>query len=300
MFVRSTIKDCDMSRNLDLTALRSFVAVAEAGGVTRAAGRLNLTQSAVSMQLKRLETSLGISLLNRSTRDISPTAAGDRLLSYARRMLHLNDEAVAHISDTADVGEVVLGVPVDIVDPAIPRVLRQFRSEFPRIRVQLMAENTISLKQAFQHGDCHMILTTEKGCDKNGRTLAELPLMWVGSQDGTAWENSPLPLVLGKSCLFRGHAIRALESAGIDWEIILEASAHRAIEAAVSADLAVELLLKGTQRSSFELIDHQGRLPDLDTWQINVYRVADHSTRVLDRLEAMLKQAFQEMATSNS
>lgn len=287
-----------MSRNLDLTALRSFVAVAEAGGVTRAAGRLNLTQSAVSMQLKRLEEALGISLLDRSTRSVRPTAAGDRLLSYARRMLHLNDEAVGHISDSADIGEVVLGVPVDIVDPAIPRVLRQFRSEFPRIRVQLMADNTIGLKQAFQHGDCHMILTTEMGCDRHGKTIAELPMVWVGSKEGRAWQSSPLPLALGQSCLFRSHAIRALEREGVEWEVVLEAKAHRALEAAVSADLAVELLLKGTQSSHFEIIDHDGKLPDLDNWQINLYRADDYSPRILDRLEQMLEQAFQEMATS--
>ncbi len=288
-----------MSRNLDLTALRSFVAVADAGGVTRAAGRLSLTQSAVSMQLKRLEEALGISLLDRSTRSVRPTAAGDRLLSYARRMLHLNDEAIGHISDSADVGEIVLGIPVDIVDPAIPRVLRQFRSEFPRIRVQLMAEHTIGLKQAFQHGDCHMILTTEMGCDRHGKTIAELPMVWVGIAEGRAWKEDPLPLALAKSCLFRSHAIRALEREGVEWEVVLEASAHRAIEAAVSADLAVELLLKGTQPSHFELIDHRGKLPDLDTWQINVYRVQDQSTRILDRLEEMLKHAFQEMQKSS-
>ena len=289
-----------MSRNLDMTALRSFVAVAEAEGVTRAAGRLNLTQSAVSMQLKRLEESLGTSLLDRSTRNVRPTAAGDRLLAYARRMLHLNDEALSHISDTADVGEVVLGIPVDIMDPAIPRVLRQFRAEFPSVRVQLVADNTIGLKQAFQHGDCHVILTTEKGCDTNGRTIAELPLMWVGPKGGQAWERRPLPLALGKSCVFRSHAIRALERGGIDWEVALEATAHRAIEAAVSADLAVELLLKGTQASHFELVDHDGALPDLDTWQINLYRADEYSPRILDRLEQILEQAFQEMQTSTS
>lgn len=284
-------------RNLDMTALRSFVAVAEAGGVTRAAGRLNLTQSAVSMQLKRLEESLGLNLLDRTTRSVAPTAAGDRLLSYARKMLHLNDEAVAHISDSADVGEVVLGVPVDIVDPAIPQVLRQFRSEFPRIRVQLVAENTISLKRAYQHGDCHLILTTEEGCDQDGKTIAELPLVWVGAQDGTAWQMDPLPLILGKRCLFRGHVLKKLEQAGVDWEVVLETQSHRATEAAVSADLGVELLLKGTQPSQVEVIDPGNRLPELTTWQINLYR-APGGGRPVDRLTEMLETAFREVERS--
>lgn len=284
-------------RNLDMTALRSFVAVAEAGGVTRAAGRLNLTQSAVSMQLKRLEESLGLNLLDRTTRSVTPTAAGDRLLSYARKMLHLNDEAVAHISDSADVGEVVLGVPVDIVDPAIPQVLRQFRSEFPRIRVQLMAENTVSLKRAFNHGDCHLILTTERGCDQNGETIAELPLVWVGAKDGQAWQMDPLPLILGKRCLFRAHVLRILEAQGIDWEVVLETQSHRATEAAVSADLGIELLLKGTQPSHVDVIEDDARLPILTEWQINMYR-APGGGRPVDRLTEMLKKSFNEIERS--
>ena len=90
-----------MARNLDMTALRSFVAVADTGGVTRAAGFLNLTQSAVSMQLKRLEESLDAELLDRTARQIALTPAGEKLLGYARRMLELNDEIWSRLTDTA-------------------------------------------------------------------------------------------------------------------------------------------------------------------------------------------------------
>lgn len=287
-----------MSRNLDMTALRSFVAVAEAGGVTRAAGRLNLTQSAVSMQLKRLEESLGVSLLSRSTRSIAPTAAGDKLLSYARSMLRLNDEAVAHMNVSADAGELVLGIPVDILDPVIPQVLRQFRSEFPMIRVQMLAENTISLKQAFAHGDCHITLTTEQGCDLNGRTIAELPMVWVGAKDGHAWKGETIPLAVGKQCLFRPYAVKELDKMGIPWEIVLEAAGHRAVEAAVAADLAVEVLLQGTSPPRFEVIDHKGALPQLGTWQINIYRDPNQTSVPLDRLEELLAEGFAEIQSS--
>ena len=111
-----------MARNLDLTALRSFVAVADAGGVTRAAGFLNLTQSAVSMQLKRLEDGLGIALLDRSARTIALTPMGEQLLSYARRMLALNDEIYGRMTSTDYEGEITVGVPSDIIYPAIPLV----------------------------------------------------------------------------------------------------------------------------------------------------------------------------------
>ena len=119
-----------MARNLDLTALRSFVAVADAGGVTRAAGFLNLTQSAVSMQLKRLEDGLGIALLDRSARTIALNPMGEQLLSYARRMLALNDEIYGRMTSTDYEGEITVGVPSDIIYPAIPLVLQRFAQDF--------------------------------------------------------------------------------------------------------------------------------------------------------------------------
>ena len=118
-------------RNLDMTTLRSFVAVADSGGVTRAAGFLHLTQSAVSMQLKRLEELLAVDLFDRSGRSIALTAEGEQLLVFARRMLALNDEAVRRLTDQAYEGEITLGVPHDIVYPAIPRVLKQFHALVP-------------------------------------------------------------------------------------------------------------------------------------------------------------------------
>ena len=104
-----------MARNLDMTALRSFVTVADAGGVTKAAAQLNLTQSAVSMQLKRLEEMIGQPLLDRSARAIALSPQGDQLLGYARRMLALNDEAWGRLTNQAFEGEITLGVPRDIV-----------------------------------------------------------------------------------------------------------------------------------------------------------------------------------------
>jgi DNA-binding transcriptional LysR family regulator len=146
MILALLIRISDMPRQLDLNALRSFVAVAETGGVTRAAGFLNLTQSAVSMQLKRLEESLGITLLDRSARSVSLTAPGEQLLGYARRLLDLNDEVMARLTDQAFEGEIVLGVPHDIVYPAIPQVLNRFAADYPRMKVQLVSSYTRRLR----------------------------------------------------------------------------------------------------------------------------------------------------------
>ena len=155
-------------RNLDVTTLRSFVAVAEAGGVTRAAGFLHLTQSAVSMQLKRLEELLGLELLDRSGRTIALTASGEQLLVYARRMVALNDEVMTRLTDQAYEGQITLGVPHDIVYPVIPQVLKQFNSAFPRVRVQLRTSYTRLLFEEFSKGSCDLILTTETQVSTGG------------------------------------------------------------------------------------------------------------------------------------
>ena len=204
-------------RNLDVTTLRSFVAVAEHGGVTRAAGFLHLTQSAVSMQLKRLEELLGVSLLDRTGRSIALTAEGEQLLTFARRIVGLNDEVVTRLTDQAFEGEITLGVPHDIVYPAIPNVLKQFNALYPRVRVSLISSYTRRLMAEFRKGDCDVILTTESELQPGGEALCELPLCWVGAPSGRVWKQRPLRLAFGRHCLFRPLVIDALERAGLDW-----------------------------------------------------------------------------------
>ncbi|SFA85504.1 transcriptional regulator, LysR family [Poseidonocella pacifica] len=283
-----------MPRNIDLTALRSFVAVADAGGVTRAAGMLNLTQSAVSMQLKRLEENLGLQLLDRSQRQIAPTASGEKLLSYARRMLDLNDEAYARLTDDAFEGEVVLGVPYDIVYPAIPRVLQQFHADFPRMTVQLISSFTRELKEGFEKGTIDLVLTTEDEGGPGSEMLVELPLLWIGAPGGIAWRQRPLRLGFCRSCIFRGGAIQALDAAGIAWEIAVESEADRTIEATVSADLAITAQLEGTESSHVERIQHGGALPELAKKRINLYsRGAEHD-EVSEHLANLLRSAYRQ------
>lgn len=282
-----------MPRNLDMTALRSFVAVAEAGGVTRAAGFLNLTQSAVSMQIKRLEDGLGLQLLDRTGRGVSPTEAGNQLLSYARRMLSLNDEAFGRLTHQAYEGEIVLGVPYDIVYPAIPQVLKRFSAEYPRMRVQLVASVTRRLKPQFDQGICDLILTTEDHCDPGGETLVELPLLWVGAPGGQAWKSRPLRLALGVNCVFRDGVVKTLDDAGIPWEVAVESESDRTLEATVSSDLAVHMLLQGTEPAHLECVQHGGALPELTSQKINLYSANLRFGAATDALSALLRQAYR-------
>jgi DNA-binding transcriptional LysR family regulator len=284
-----------MPRNLDLTALRSFVSVAEAGGVTKAAGMLNLTQSAVSMQLKRLEENLGLALLDRAGRGVALTATGEQLLSYARRMLALNDEVYARMTDQAFEGKIALGVPHDIVYPAIPQVLARFTQEFPRVKVDLISSYTVRLKEYLADGTCDLILTTEDSVAKGGEALVELPLVWIGAIGGQAWRKRPLPLAFEQSCLFKDSVQSALDAAGIDWSMTVQAESARTIEPIVAADLAVHAVLEGTEPGHLERVSHGGELPKLTAKKIILYGHTGAVDPVRDALAALVRQAYAQL-----
>lgn len=282
-----------MPRNIDMTALRSFVAVAEAGGVTKAAGILNLTQSAVSMQLKRLEASLDMGLFDRTGRGIALSPAGEQLLSYARRILSLNDEVYARLTARQFEGEVVLGVPHDVVYPAIPQVLQQFARDYPRVRVQLLSSFTRRLKDQFARGEADIILTTEDDVGAGGEALVTRPLIWVGAPGGQAWRGRPLRLAYERDCIFRSGVQRRLDEAGIAWEMAVESNSSRTIEATVSADLAVHTMIEGSEPRHCERIAHGGALPDLKMVNVNLYANDLGDGPVIADLVALIRRAYQ-------
>ena len=287
-----------MPRTLDLTALRSFVAVADVGGVTRAAGFLNLTQSAVSMQIKRLEEGLGQALLERDGRGVALTGSGEQLLGYARRMLDLNDEVLSRMTDCAFEGTLTLGVPSDIVYPVIPQVLQRFAMDYPRVRVQLLSSFTRELKEQYARGDADLILTTEDACDPGCETLAIMPLVWVGAPGGSAWKGRPLRLAFENHCIFRQPVQEALDAAGIPWEIAVESRQSRTIEASVSADLALHVALEGSYSSLFERVAHNGALPDLPAKRVNLYLSRARQGELVDQLAALIRQGFEQLNRS--
>lgn len=281
-----------MVRNLDLGALRSFVAIVETGGVTRASTHLNLTQSAVSMQLKRLEEALGQGLLERSRKGMTPTAAGEQLLSYARRMLDLNDEVWGRMTHNAFEGELTLGAPCDVIYPHVPEILRRFARDYPRVRVILNSSNTHQLKQEFAAGGVDVTLTTEWRPDPRAEVLQVSPLVWVGAPDGAAWRQRPLPLAFEVGCIFRPWVQRALDDAGIGWTLAVESMSTRTIEATVSADFAIHAAIEFNVPPQFEVIEHGGALPPLPATQVAMYVTDGPKAALAARLAEIVRDAW--------
>ena len=289
-----------MARTLDLAALRSFVAIAETGGVTRAAGRLNLTQSAVSMQLKRLESALGQPLFERERRSMTPTAHGEQLLSYARRMLELNDEVWARMTEQAYEGELTLGAPHDVIYPHIPEVLRRFAREYPRVRIALHSSYTHQLKEQFDRGEIDVILTTETDPSPESEVLQASPLVWIGSPGGSAWRQRPLPLAFEAGCIFRPWVQRSLDKVGIPWVMAVDSFSIRTIDASVSADFAVHAAIDFTVQGRFERIDHGGALPTLPEIKVALYVSKGPRAALAERLADVVREKWGDgMALSD-
>ncbi len=288
-----------MPRNLDIATLRTFITVVETAGVTRAANKLHLTQSAVSMQLKRLEELLGAPVVVRNARGMVATAEGEQLLSYARRLVSLNDETVNRLIQHDDVGEVRFGVPQDIVEPHIPGILKQFVQTYPQASVRLFCKHSASLLERFNAGKLDVIITTEHNTGEGCENLLQRDLVWTGAVDGNAWRQDPLPLAFTRICAFKKPAIAALDAAGISWVNAVDSgnNAHAASVACV-ADLGVRADIYGFKAPGLvEVIDTDNRLPKLPTYCVNL-RIAERggtgSDSVIQELARLIRVAFTD------
>lgn len=288
-----------MARSFDIAALRSFVAIAETGGVTRASHRLNLTQSAVSMQLKRLEEFVGQPLLERGRKGMTLTGSGEQLLDYARRILELNDEAWARLTGEAFEGELVLGVPHDVVYPHIPEVLRLFARAYPRVRVSLLSSYTKRLKEQFANGEVDVILTTETRTDGSAEVLRRSPLVWIGAPGGQAFRQRPVPLAFENGCIFRPWVQKALDDAGIGWTMAVTSMSIRTVEASVAADFAIHAGIEDMLPPMLERIDHGGTLPELPEVEVGLYVREGKNAALARELAAVVRERWLSSAPAD-
>lgn len=281
-----------MPRNLDLTALRAFMVTADTGGVTRAASLLNLTQSAVSMQIKRLEEALARPFFFRNARRLTLTPEGEQLLAYARRMLSLNDEVLARLTDTALEGELRLGVPHDILFPAIPDILRRMAQCYPRLRINLTSSFTLLMKEALARGELDIVLTTEEEPGPGGEPVASHQLVWVGAPGGCAWQARPLRLGFEETCKFRPIALAALDRAGIPWEMGFSGRSVEAVQAMIAADLALTVRMQNRFAKGSAEVPPQANLPALGGMKICLYDAGQQKGAAVEDLKGHIRAAY--------
>ncbi|AXS42430.1 LysR substrate-binding domain-containing protein [Breoghania sp. L-A4] len=284
---------------LDLDQLRTFLAITETGSFTQAAGIVNKTQSAVSMQMRRLEERIGRPIFARSGRQSRLTEDGERLRQYAQRLVQLNDETLSAFDDTELAGHVRLGTPDDYADRFLPEIMARFSRSNPRAEVAVTCAPTPLLVEDLKANRLDIAIITymrEKGRGSEEVVRRE-PLLWVASARHCAHEEVPLPLALGRStCDWRHAAQASLEEMGRDYRVLYSSWSSAGVSAAVMAGLAVSVLPESALRTGMRVLSESDGFPKLPTCEIAILRSWHQSTRLIDALAEHIVSSLDNMS----
>ncbi|MBE9606046.1 LysR family transcriptional regulator [Acetobacteraceae bacterium H6797] len=229
--------------DLDLDLLRCFVQVAERGGFTAAGQSLGLTQSAISLKIKRLEEILRRRVLDRTSRQIALTHDGETLLAYARRILALNDEAVRRLVEPPISGRLRLGVADHFIPRNLAPLLARFAKHYPDLRLEVEVGRSHELRASQERGELDLVLGKRRDGETEGVMIWTESISWVSAPGWTAPENRPLPIaMLPQGCMFRERALAALARAGLAYEVVYTSASLLGVAAAAQAGLALTVM----------------------------------------------------------
>ena len=251
--------------DIDPVLLRAFVAVSEAGGFTRAARQLNLTQPAVSHQIRRLEEQLGRSLIRRTTRRLTLTDDGEELLLHARDILAGLDALAQRFRPSPVTGVVRFGAPEAFMGERLPALLCQFSRAFPAVRLDVHVSTYLDLSTmiAAEELDLAVVLSTA-GAENGGIPLRRAEFGWVAADNFLLPEGASLPLAFHPpNCVNRLVGVAALDATPIDWHIAFTSPSEQGLRAAVRSGLAVAVLMRSGLEPGLRLLDGHYGLPAL-------------------------------------
>ena len=267
--------------NFDMDALRTMVVGVELGGFSHAAGRLNRSPSAVSMQLRKLETQTGQRLFKRNGRGLILTEAGDVLLQYARRVLALNDEMGLAVGAIDKGGTVRVGMPQDFTDAVLPSLLTRYSKARPATHVEVKAGRNFALADDVANGRLDMALAFCAGGKGGANKIASVPGVWVTRTRRHTQglpEESVVPLIVFDGpCLFRDMSIDALARAGIPWRLAMTTPSLAGLWCGIRAGLGVTVRTPLAIPRGLSIVPPGANLPELASIDVVLYCAADPS-----------------------
>ena len=304
-----------MSRVIyDLDVLRSFSTGIALGSYARAADRLGRSTSAVSAQLKKLESQAGTPLLRKAGRGLELTEAGETMLAYAHRLLELNDEAVAAVSGSSLQGQVRVGLQEDLGEAVLPAALGRFARAHPNVRIEACVARSAELRERLELGQLDLAFAWDVGlenADVRSERIMRLPLQWIGPADLAALDapwwtpqarrgpksaRHPLPLVLlDAPCPLRDIVTATLERAGIGWRHAFNSASLGALWAATSAGLGLSVRTAFGLPAHVRPIARAGTgLPALPQIALALHRRADDLEPAAERLATLLADEIRQ------
>lgn len=268
---------------MDTDLLRAFVTVAECEGFSAAGKVLHRTQSAVSLQIKRLEAQMGQALFERTSRSVLLTAPGERLLPYARHMLKLEAEAREALGKRPR-GELIrFGTSEEQAATYLPDLLSHHAARFPEARLEITCDISAALVERFQEGLLDVVLSIRHAPTASGQLLGWEPMVWVVAEqcDVHAWKTLPLALN-PEGCIFRAHALSALGRAARRWELHYVSPSPTGINLAVQAGLALTVKTPRSVPRGCRLVGEAEGLPPLDQVEVELHRRPGQPSQALD------------------
>lgn len=283
-----------MLTNIPTELLRTFLAIAENGSFSQAAEQVNRTQSAISMQIKKLEELLEKKLLNRQHKTTTLTADGQVLANYARRILQLNEEVVSILRRPELSGWIHIGLPDDYAPRFLPQVLARFSHSHPRVQVKVTCESSVELLKKLKQGEIDLTVTASSSPDfEGGLLLGQETTFWAHSPRHLTHELRPLPLALfSGTCCWRRWATAALDQARIDYRIAYTSSSLVGLQAAVKAGLAVTILSQSALPQELKQLPAETGLPDLPQTSLLLHKSSQGNQDLIEALGAHFMDAF--------
>ena len=278
-----------MTHDLQIDWLKCFVAVVDAGSLSGAAPQVYRSQSAVSMQIKKLERAVGRQLLIRDARQQQLTPDGQTLLGYARRILDLHADAQAAFHGHELTGQIKLGVPDDYAEKYLTPALKRFAPRHGAVEIVLHCEQSTSLIPRVQSGELDLAIVSRDN-PKRGTLLFHEPMVWVGSRDFDVWRKEPLPIATYESAsLARSSALNSLALQGRRYKIVYNSSSLAGQIAAVESGLAVAVLTRCSTPDHLEILGSAHGLGPLAPMEVSVYRSqASRGSKPVDSLYELL------------
>ncbi len=263
--------------NVPTELLRTFVSVVELGSFTRAGDAVGRTQSAISLQIRRLEELLDAPLLVRGSHRVKLTNQGAILVGYARRMLALNDEAVNSLGRPKVAGSVRLGAPHEYTASLLPVILGKFAQAHPRVMLEVTCDLSKNLLARHEKGEFDLVIALHDDPDAaDGVKVLNEALQWVTSPDHSYHQQRPLPLVLAPPpCIYRGHMLETLTRLSKPYRIAYTSSSYSGIIAAVRAGLGVTLLSATTVPEGMRTLGEREGFPAMGELEVRLHFSGD-------------------------
>ena len=268
---------------MDTDLLRAFVTVAECEGFSAAGKVLHRTQSAISLQIKRLEDQMGKALFERTSRSVMLTGPGERLLPYARHMLTLEDEAREALGQLTR-GELIrFGTSEEQAATYLPALLARFAERYPAARLEMHCDISGSLVEAFQEGVLDVVLSIRHGPTQSGQLLGWEPMVWVVEEQAAPERWTELPLALNpEGCIFRAHALAALGREKRRWQLRYVSPSTTGINLPVQAGLAATVKTPRSVPPGCRIVGEAEGLPALGQVEVELHRRPGHASEALE------------------